>query len=125
MKAGIALLSVALVAAVAHWLWKLPTAFPAAPSWKLLRSAPAIWEGLLPWRSGFVPAAYQGTLFRPTGTPILDLNPPEGITRDAQRKELDLLARLNDEHLRQRPGGGELAARAASYELAYRMQAEE
>jgi hypothetical protein len=76
------------------------------------------------WSSGFVPAAYQGTLFRPTGTPILDLNPPEGITRDEQRKELDLLAQLNDEHLRQRPGGGELAARAASYELAYRMQTE-
>lgn len=56
VKAGVALLAVALVAAVAHWLWKLPTAFPAAPSWKLLRSAPAIWEGLLPWRSGFVPA---------------------------------------------------------------------
>jgi len=76
------------------------------------------------WSSGFVPAAYQGTLFRPTGTPILDLSPPEGISRDAQRKELDLLAQLNDEHLRQRPGGGELAARAASYELAYRMQTE-
>lgn len=56
VKAGVALLAVALVAAVAHWLWQLPTAFPAAPSWKLLRSAPAIWEGLLPWRSGFVPA---------------------------------------------------------------------
>jgi hypothetical protein len=76
------------------------------------------------WSSGFVPAAYQGTLFRPTGTPILDLNPPQGITRDAQRKELDLLAQLNDEHLKERPGGAELAARAASYELAYRMQAE-
>lgn len=76
------------------------------------------------WSSGFVPAAYQGTLFRPTGTPILDLHPPDSITRDAQRKELDLLAQLNEEHLRERPGGGELAARAASYELAFRMQAE-
>lgn len=76
------------------------------------------------WSSGFVPAAYQGTLFRPTGTPILDLNPPEGVSRQAQRKELDLLARLNDEHLRERPGGAELAARAETYELAYRMQSE-
>ena len=29
---------------------------------------------------------------------------------------------MNDEHLKSRPGGDELAARAASYELAYRMQ---
>lgn len=76
------------------------------------------------WSSGFVPAAYQGTLLRPVGTPILDLVPPEGVTRVTQRKELDLLARLNDEHLRARPGGDELAARAATYELAFRMQAE-
>jgi hypothetical protein len=76
------------------------------------------------WSSGFMPASFQGTLFRPVGTPILDLAVPADLGRDGQRRQLDLLAALNDEHLRSRPGGSELAARAASYELAYRMQAE-
>ena len=76
------------------------------------------------WSSGFMPAGYQGTLFRPTGNPILDLAAVESLGRDGQRRQLDLLARLNAEHMQARPGGEELAARAASYELAFRMQAE-
>ena len=76
------------------------------------------------WSSGFMPASFQGTLFRPVGNPILDLAVPADLGRAGQRQQLDLLAALNDEHLKSRPGGTELAARAASYELAYRMQAE-
>jgi hypothetical protein len=74
------------------------------------------------WSSGFMSAAYSGTLFRPTGDPILDLRGPAHLTKDAQREQLDLLAKLNQEHTDARPGGRELAARAASYELAFRMQ---
>jgi len=40
----------------------------------------------------------------------------------AQREQLDLLAKLNQQHMDQRPGGSELASRVRSYELAYRMQ---
>jgi len=76
------------------------------------------------WSSGFMPAGYQGTLFRPTGTPILDLRGPDYLGGKPQREQLDLLARLNHEHLESRPGWHDLAARAASYELAFRMQAE-
>ena len=76
------------------------------------------------WSSGFMPATFQGTLFRPVGDPILDLRGPEHITREVQREQLDTLAKLNARHLAERPGGDELAARIASYELAYRMQAE-
>ncbi len=76
------------------------------------------------WSSGFMPATYQGTLFRPVGNPILDLKGPEHLDRQAQREQLDLLAKLNQEHLDRRPGGQELAARIQSYELAYRMQSE-
>lgn len=75
------------------------------------------------WSSGFMSAAYQGTLFRPVGDPILDLRGPAHVDKAAQRSQLDLLAKLNQEHLDARPGGDELAARIASYELAYRMQA--
>ena len=74
------------------------------------------------WSSGFISAAYSGTLFRPVGDPILDLRGPAHVTREAQRDQLDLLVKLNAEHLSARPGGQELAARIDSYELAYRMQ---
>ena len=76
------------------------------------------------WSSGFMPSTFQGTLFRPTGNPILDLAGPRYLDRTAQRRQLDLLEKLNQQHLRQRPGGEELLARMRSYELAFRMQSE-
>ncbi len=76
------------------------------------------------WSSGFMPSAYHGTLFRPVGDPILDLRGPAHLDRKAQRNQLDLIARLNERHRRERPGSRELSSRTESYELAYRMQAE-
>jgi hypothetical protein len=72
--------------------------------------------------SGYMPGQFQGTLFRPVGTPILNLKGADGP--GVQRAQLDLLAKLNDFHMAERPGASDLAARAQSYELAYRMQAE-
>ncbi len=75
------------------------------------------------WSSGYLPATYQGTVFRSQGDPILDLQPPsELLSHEQQRARLDHLATLNEEHAKQHPGSTELAARIASYELAYRMQ---
>jgi hypothetical protein len=74
------------------------------------------------WTAGFMPAAYQGTLFRSQGNPLLDLATPPGVTPRTQRHSLDLLNRLNQEHMQTRPGDSELAARIESYELAFRMQ---
>jgi hypothetical protein len=79
-------------------------------------------SGASNWSGGYMPAAYQGTLFRGQGSPLLDLATPAGVSPRAQRDGLDLLARLNQEHLTTRPGESELAARIQSYELAYRMQ---
>ena len=76
------------------------------------------------WSNGFLPAEFQGTPLRPEGSPILNLNPPAAVSRKRQRKNLDLLAELNRQHLVSRPGRGELEARLSSYELAYRMQTE-
>ena len=76
------------------------------------------------WSNGFLPADYQGTPLRPKGSPILDLNPPAGMTRKDQRSNLDLLAKLNSKHLIERQEQDELNARMSSYELAYRMQME-
>jgi|TARA_B110000467_G_C18305618_1_gene474464 hypothetical protein len=76
------------------------------------------------WSNGFLPADYQGTPLRPKGSPILDLNPPAGMTRKDQRSNLDLLAKLNSKHFMERQEQDELNARMSSYELAYRMQME-
>jgi hypothetical protein len=79
--------------------------------------------GAANWGNGFLPADFQGTPLRPTGSPILDLLPQEGITRDHQRANLDLLAKLNGVHAKDHPSQSELNARLNSYELAFRMQA--
>ncbi|MDF1845295.1 MAG: DUF1501 domain-containing protein [Rubripirellula sp.] len=80
--------------------------------------------GAANWSNGFLPATFQGTPLRPQGSPILDLRPPSGVSRERQRNNLDLLTQLNNSHLQQRTGRTELEARMKSYELAFRMQTE-
>jgi Protein of unknown function (DUF1501) len=79
-------------------------------------------NGALNWTNGFMPAAYQGVPLRPQGDPIAYLQPPAGITPEQQRARLDLLQKWNERHLQENPHESALAARIASYELAYRMQ---
>jgi uncharacterized protein DUF1501 len=74
------------------------------------------------WSSGYMPAQYEGTTMRATGAPILDLNRPHGLGEDAQREILDTLREYNDEHKTKLANHATLAARIASYELAFRMQ---
>lgn len=74
------------------------------------------------WSNGYLPASFQGTPLRPKGSPILDLAPAEGITPAHQRRNLDLIARLNAGHSAGHSGNDELLARTDSYELAFRMQ---
>ncbi len=79
-------------------------------------------SGAKNWSSGYMPAAYQGTVLRAGGDPILDLTRPSGMTNDMQRDMLDSLGHLNESHLATRADNSNLAARIASYELAYKMQ---
>ena len=76
------------------------------------------------WSNGFLPAYHQGTALRASGSPILDLNPPAGVTPSRQRRNLDLLAELNEQDQERHPHHDDLAARMQAYELAFRMQAE-
>src|SRR5207244_2674044 len=94
------------------------------PGYVVLGNNQGIKGGPLNWHAGFLPSTYQGTLFRSEGNPILNLNRPNDVAREDQRRQLDLLARLNREHVQGRPGESELLARIQSFELAYRMQAE-
>ncbi|VTR97217.1 protein containing duf1501 : Uncharacterized protein OS=Planctomyces brasiliensis (strain ATCC 49424 / DSM 5305 / JCM 21570 / NBRC 103401 / IFAM 1448) GN=Plabr_0140 PE=4 SV=1: DUF1501 [Gemmata massiliana] len=73
--------------------------------------------------TGYMPATYQGTLFRNGPNPILNLNPPAGVGGERQKDKLALIGELNTIHRRERASDTELAARQAAYELAFRMQA--
>ncbi len=127
---------------LAHYEWNtgsLLMGFPSVGSWVTYglgsenQNLPAFvviydprggpFSGPTNWCSGYLPAAYQGTVFRSSGDPILDLKAPDGmVTPEQQRARLDHLAWLNEQHAKEHPGSSELAARIASYELAYRMQ---
>ena len=75
------------------------------------------------WASGYMPAAYQGTVIRANDTPIHDLALPADTTPAAQRFMLDRLREKNQEHQAAgRMDNSELTARIASYELAFNMQ---
>ena len=77
------------------------------------------------YSAGFLPAVYQGTVFRGGESPILHLNNPAGLPPEAQKDTLDFIGQLDRRHLSQgREYDSELEARIASYELAFRMQAE-
>lgn len=78
--------------------------------------------GAANWANGYLPTSFQGTPLRPKGSPILDIRPPAGVTREHQRKNLDFLAQLNNRHASWHPQHGDLAARMKNYELAFRMQ---
>jgi len=78
--------------------------------------------GAANWSNGYLPARFQGTPLRPQGAPILDLMPADGTPRDHQRKNLDLLSRLNTDHAARHPDHEELETRIENYELAFRMQ---
>jgi hypothetical protein len=71
--------------------------------------------------NGFLPAAFQGTDFNAKNPPN-NLTRPSSVSGDADRRTVDLLQRLNEQHLESYPNDANLAGRIASYELAGRMQ---
>jgi hypothetical protein len=84
-------------------------------------------SGLIPpggmdcFGSGFLPATYQGTLFRQGEHPIADLARQEP-TEEQQKRKLDLLAKLNHGVLERFGQVSEIDASIRNYELAFRMQ---
>lgn len=78
--------------------------------------------GVENWSNGWLPSIYQGTVARPREPRILNLDAPSRLKGAPQRRYLDYLAKLNNEHLQRHPGELDLEARIASYELAAKMQ---
>ncbi len=111
--------------AVGSWVtYGLGTVNENLPAFVVLPDATYPQGGAANWSNGFLPALYQGTALRSGGSPILDLNPPPGVTQQVQRQNLDLMAELNQGHQQRHPHHDDLSARMETYELAFRMQTE-
>ncbi len=95
------------------------------PAFVVMQDNPAtIVNGPRNWGAGFMPAVFQGTRINAGSEPIANLNTPAEVSEAQQRGKLDFLNQLNRRHAALRPWQSELDARIASYELAFRMQAE-
>ncbi|MBN9521865.1 DUF1501 domain-containing protein [bacterium] len=72
--------------------------------------------------SGFLPASYQGSMFRHGAQPVADLTPPGGANPRTRAAQRDLIRTL-DARARERFGAADAVdAAIANYELAFRMQ---
>jgi hypothetical protein len=79
------------------------------------------------WQSGFLPGVFQGTYVDSRHTDVeklVEFVKNKAVSKADQRKQLDLLAKLNGTHEATRPNDPQLEARIQSFELAYRMQTE-
>ena len=112
--------------ALGSWVnWGLGSVNESLPGFVVMldpRGGPI--SGAKNWSSGYMPASYQGTVMRSSGVPILDLTPPADRSASVQRRLLDTLRDYNEDHRADRYDNSRLAARIASYELAWRMQSE-
>lgn len=77
--------------------------------------------GLDNFNSGFLPASYQGSVFRPEKQPVANITPQEKSS-SLQRSKLDLLAKLDRGHLRRAGRHDNLESAIRNYEMAYKMQ---
>ena len=103
-------------------LYGLGTENQSLPGYVVISpSQPA--QGAPLWSNSFLPAAYQGTLVSNLAKPVENL-PGSGEDITAQRRQLDALRKLNELHRKDRDADSLLAARIASFELAFRMQKE-
>ena len=79
------------------------------------------------WQAGFLPGAFQGTFVDPQHREVEKLIENirnKQVSQPEQRRQLDLLMKLNQKHLEQRQKDMQLESRIQSFELAYRMQSD-
>ena len=84
--------------------------------------------GVRNFNSAFLPARYSATAMgvasRPSSHARVRFSRNDRVPRDQQRRQLDLLSRLNRNHIATAGAHPELESRINSFELAFRMQQE-
>ena len=91
------------------------------PAFVVMSTGSGISGGAANWSSGFLPSIYTGTRFRNAGSPILNVDSPDGADRRLAVDTLELVSSLNRRRLAA-DGDPEIATRIASYEMAHRLQ---
>lgn len=115
-------------ASMGSWLsYGLGTMNKDLPDFIVLSSA--FWSGKVNvqalysrlWGTGFLPSKHQGVAFQSVGDPVLFLSNPPGVNRDARRKMIDFVTKINSEqeHV---TGDPEIRTSIAQQEMAFRMQ---
>src|SRR5262245_52046097 len=82
--------------------------------------------GVQNYSSAFLPAIYQGTAIGTADVPVKDASIPflsnDELSPALQRRQLDLIQRLNRSHLRRSDDDARVEGMVQSYELGFRMQ---
>ena len=83
------------------------------------------------WSSGFLPGSVQGTAIGNAGMQVNEIQKEpieylvnQGLTREQQRYELDMIQAINRKHQELWKQDDELETRIQSFEMGFRMQAE-
>ena len=83
------------------------------------------------WASGFLPGSVQGTAIGNAGMQVSEIQKEpieylvnQGLNREQQRYELDMIQAINRKHQELWKQDDELETRIQSFEMAFRMQAE-
>ena len=113
---------------IGSWmLYGLGTENENLPGYVVLRPTNKIVVGPALWSNSFLPAQFQAanviTADMAVEKLVTNIRNP-ALKQDQQRHQLDLLKRLNELHLSQRGGDGELEAQIKTMETAFRMQRE-
>lgn len=77
--------------------------------------------GLDNFNSGFLPASYQGSIFRAGSEPLANIDPLEPTTA-LQRRKLALINKTDDTLLGRIGHANQIESAISNYELAFRMQ---
>jgi uncharacterized protein (DUF1501 family) len=91
------------------------------PAFVVMSTGSGISGGAANWSSGFLPSVFTGTRFRNAGSPILNVDSPDGADARLNADTLEVVSSLNRRRLAA-DGDPEIATRIASYEMAHRLQ---
>ncbi|MCE9630466.1 MAG: DUF1501 domain-containing protein [Planctomycetia bacterium] len=91
------------------------------PAFIVMSTGGGVSGGSANWSSGFLPSIYSGTRFRKAGSPILNVESPDGADRRLETDTLEALTAINRRQLAI-DGDPEIVTRIASYEMAHRLQ---
>ncbi len=91
------------------------------PAYVVMNTAGGLSGGAGLYASGFLPTVNTGVMFRNQGSPILNVDTPQGMSAEGQQKAFDVLRKLNQQQFK-KLNDPEIQTRISSFEMAARLQ---